>query len=1303
MHDEPGTFQQISPTSSSSSSSSSSLFPQPIPISLAKGGRISYNGRAPPYGIQKAATFSDPVPQLSERDSIFADHYVPVQSEPSSSPAEGVTNPLLTDRQPASHMSTLAAEAVTPAGTSTGHSTHSPRKGDWHQRTDRSIDGGSLPTSTRTTTGTIQGIRRIPSDGHTWTSKFHVTVGGMEENKHGDDDLSHGVLPHDDQSTPHVVAKSESGEEPPPHAEPGERGTSLKQALPQEARTERSVSRGRPRVDKSIEATVKKPETGGNARSRKASHMMGIFDPRGEFMRVDQQSSSDRVTPSKGVAKLASRPASPIIRTELMSSGLQTSPSSEEGRDGYSDVKAATQIFALPFGGRDVRVSTRVPSSTSISPLRAEHDPYFRQQDLDQRPSAPPQLLEEIRRAQGVQPPKEVLTVPAGEQHGRDRRELKEGKSVPSPSGTREDEEEHISAAIYYPHPGPSAEEIERFISPEELAEAEPDHRAVSQPTDLRTALSSETKPAEVKRPPEHIDISVVSKNEKQMFHGNYRPPEDEAEGLETPRLSTIEESPSTRLVNVSETEFESSDDLGPSSRPEDLAVTSKARVPSDHKLKDQHILKPRAKVVLEPYKHQVGGHSTMFRFSRRAVCKQLNNRENEFYERIEQRHPDMLKFLPRYIGVLNVTFSKGSSKQSQSQTSKGDNNAAARPGQESEQAPRGDRSGNSAGQDVVVHDPPEQPRIVSHSQQIGTVPQVILDQNKHILPSDYFGLPERSRSAEPGHRPRGSADLALTNGHARGHETENGSPSRMSMTEPSPSWGTTTVNEGLRDKVLREVFGPPPIHHLRRHTPSHGHLPRLRGPAVHKRGRSNLSMSSSYHKDETSSGAENDQAPVKGTATRLTNGSTQEDSLPVALAPNGLSSSASVFDDLKHGLERVKSAGSTASNSSGGDVRPPSSLRRRHSGMGLRRRRQSISESEHLDLEYFEDEAYVPDGGEDVFSMEEEQGRPERQNQESGAKTDDGVWLPTGSHVPPSAETKPEVGIPGRVPANPKEAQLSNPTDRVVYFLLLEDLTSGMGRPCVLDLKMGTRQYGVEATKKKMESQRRKCKTTTSQQLGVRICGMQTFDAKTKKVLYEDKYFGRDLKVGREFQEALARFLYDGVSYRSVAHHIPTILHKLSKLESMVRRLPGYRFYASSLLMLYDAEPERSREAEEAARNGIDIAKQKRREGRSWPPPIDLKIVDFANCVTGEDELPVNAQAPPLHPHDVDRGYLRGLRTLKVYFERILNDIKNQEYVERGEGEALTIDIKESDCHKVLLNDSNGIADDRKDDEVSI
>ena len=68
-----------------------------------------------------------------------------------------------------------------------------------------------------------------------------------------------------------------------------------------------------------------------------------------------------------------------------------------------------------------------------------------------------------------------------------------------------------------------------------------------------------------------------------------------------------------------------------------------------DHQQKPKE---PLDAIELIPYRHQVGGHTTMWRFSKRAVCKQLNNRENQFYETVERYNPQLLSFLPRYVHV---------------------------------------------------------------------------------------------------------------------------------------------------------------------------------------------------------------------------------------------------------------------------------------------------------------------------------------------------------------------------------------------------------------------------------------------------------------------------------------------------------------------------------------------------------------------------------------------------------------------------------------------------------------------------
>ncbi|CEI96048.1 hypothetical protein RMCBS344292_10218 [Rhizopus microsporus] len=59
----------------------------------------------------------------------------------------------------------------------------------------------------------------------------------------------------------------------------------------------------------------------------------------------------------------------------------------------------------------------------------------------------------------------------------------------------------------------------------------------------------------------------------------------------------------------------------------------------------------------LLPFKNQVGGHASFFRFSKRAICKPVSAREQEFYEHIDSQHHELLPFTSQYMGVLNVTY----------------------------------------------------------------------------------------------------------------------------------------------------------------------------------------------------------------------------------------------------------------------------------------------------------------------------------------------------------------------------------------------------------------------------------------------------------------------------------------------------------------------------------------------------------------------------------------------------------------------------------------------------------------------
>eukprot|EP00126_Sphaerothecum_destruens_P002392 Sdes_comp15830_c0_seq1m4912 len=219
----------------------------------------------------------------------------------------------------------------------------------------------------------------------------------------------------------------------------------------------------------------------------------------------------------------------------------------------------------------------------------------------------------------------------------------------------------------------------------------------------------------------------------------------------------------------------------------------------------------------------------------------------------------------------------------------------------------------------------------------------------------------------------------------------------------------------------------------------------------------------------------------------------------------------------------------------------------------------------------------------------------------------------------------------------------LQGSTSGIQRYILIEDLTCKYRSPCVLDLKMGVRHYGVTASEKKRQSQMRKSASTTSASLGVRACGMQVYNVPGGCFFYHDKYLGRKLNE-HNFKSEMRHFLDNGIRIRYEV--LPKIIEKLNKLYDCIEKAHGFRFYSGSLLLIYEGE---TKNLDPNTENPSSFSEDEF-------ILADVKMIDFANTF-----IPTEA-SNSLDDTDIsepDTGYLFGLKSLVIILTDILQSSK--------------------------------------------
>lgn len=137
------------------------------------------------------------------------------------------------------------------------------------------------------------------------------------------------------------------------------------------------------------------------------------------------------------------------------------------------------------------------------------------------------------------------------------------------------------------------------------------------------------------------------------------------------------------------------------------------------------------------------------------------------------------------------------------------------------------------------------------------------------------------------------------------------------------------------------------------------------------------------------------------------------------------------------------------------------------------------------------------------------------------------------------------------------------------IDFLVLEDLTKDFKEPCIMDIKIGRRTWDPNASYEKIISEEKKyheCK----RDLGFCIPGFQVYQLPNNRLVKYDKEYGK--KLNKDTVKDAIKIFLNAESNQFCRRLLVQFLAALWQIQHFARNQRRHRFYATSILLVYDA-----------------------------------------------------------------------------------------------------------------------------------